>query len=96
MYYLIAHEEERGIILTPCVGRIQGIKVLAALEKTLCVPISESAFKAVIRTSVEPTLFGQLFQYAGKMALAEPPKVVEQYDKHRRKATKGLECVPKR
>ncbi len=54
-----------------------------------CIPISANAFKAVVRASIGPTFFGWLFQYAGKMTLAGPQEVVEEYNKHRKKALKG-------
>ena len=54
-----------------------------------CEPISNTEFKAEVRTSMEPTFFGWLFQYAGTMTLAGPPEAVEQYNRHRRKALRG-------
>ena len=41
------------------------------------------------KASIRPTFFGWLFQYAGKMTLAGPPEVIEQYNKHKKKAMKG-------
>ena len=54
-----------------------------------CIPISGQAFKATVKASIGPTFFGWLFQYAGKMTLAGPPEVIDQYNKHRKKAMKG-------
>lgn len=54
-----------------------------------CIPVSDQAFKAVVRASIGPTFFGWLFQYAGKMTLAGPPEVVDEYNKHRKKITRG-------
>lgn len=54
-----------------------------------CVSVSEHAFKAVVRTSIGPTFFGWLFQYAGTMTLAGPPEVVALYDEHKRRAENG-------
>lgn len=54
-----------------------------------CIPVSEHAFKAVVRVSIGPTFYEWLFQYAGKMTLAGPPEVVDEYNKHRKIATKG-------
>lgn len=54
-----------------------------------CIPISNQAFKATVKASIGPTFFGWLFQYAGKMTLAGPPEVVNEYNKHRKKAMKG-------
>ena len=54
-----------------------------------CIPVSDQAFKAIVRASIGPTFYGWLFQYAGKMTLAGPPELVEDYNRHRRKAMKG-------
>lgn len=54
-----------------------------------CIPVSDHAFKATVRASVGPTFFGWLFQYAGKMTLSGPPEVVELYNQHRRKSSRG-------
>ena len=54
-----------------------------------CIPVSEHAFKATVKASIGPTFFGWLFQYAGKMTLAGPPAVIQQYNNHRKKAMKG-------
>lgn len=54
-----------------------------------CIPVSDQAFKATVKASIGPTFFGWLFQYAGKMTLAGPPEVIDQYNKHRKKAMKG-------
>ena len=54
-----------------------------------CIPISDRAFKAVVKTSISPTFFGWLFQYAGKITLQGPEEVVKEYSKHKRKTTRG-------
>ena len=54
-----------------------------------CVPISERAFKAVVKTSISPAFFGWLFQYAGKITLQGPEEAVKQYSKLKRKTTRG-------
>ena len=54
-----------------------------------CQSVSDKTFQATVRTAVSPTFFGWLFQYAGDMSLVGPPEVVEQYNKHRRKAARG-------
>ena len=54
-----------------------------------CIPVSDHAFKAVVRASIGPTFYGWLFQYAGKMTLAGPPEVVNEYNKHRKNVLKG-------
>lgn len=65
-------------------------KVIDRFGKSfVCIPISDHAFKAVVRASIGPTFFGWLFQYAGKMTLAGPSEVLNEYNKHRKKATKG-------
>lgn len=43
----------------------------------------------IVRASIGPTFYGWLFQYAGKMTLAGPQEAVDDYNKHRKKATKG-------
>ena len=79
---------EREITLI-CENSIIG-KVIDRFGKSFeCIPVSERTFKAVVRASIGPTFFGWLFQYAGKMTLAGPPEVVDEYNKHRKKATKG-------
>ncbi len=54
-----------------------------------CRSVSDKTFQSTVKTAVSPTFFGWLFQYAGDMSLVGPPEVVEQYNKHRRKAAKG-------
>ena len=54
-----------------------------------CLPVSDQAFKAIVRASIGPTFFGWLFQYAGKMTLAGPPEVIMQYNNHKKQAGKG-------
>ena len=65
-------------------------KVIDRFGKTIkCIPVSDQAFKTTIRASIGPTFFGWLFQYAGKMTLAGPQEVVDQYNKQKRKTSKG-------
>ena len=51
-----------------------------------CVSVSENAFTASVRTSIGPTFFGWLFQYAGEMQLIGPEETVTQYNEHLKKA----------
>ncbi len=126
-YYLIAHEEERNIILTPRADHIRRVKITPdpilptpegfdislyfsrrykmfsgpEEEVTLlcknhllgkmidhfgpvfeCLPVSDSVFKVTVLTSVGPTFFGWIFQYAGDMQLIGPESVVQQYKNH--------------
>lgn len=65
-------------------------KMIDRFGKTFeCIPVSDQAFMAVVRASIGPTFFGWLFQYAGKITLAGPQEVVDQYNKHKRKAGRG-------
>lgn len=65
-------------------------KVIDRFGKSFeCIPVSDHAFKATVRASIGPTFFGWIFQYAGKMTLAGPPEVLDEYNKHRKKAIKG-------
>ena len=76
-------------IMLICENSIIG-KIIDRFGKNFeCIPISDHAFKAIVRASIGPTFFGWLFQYAGKMTLAGPPEVVDEYNKHRKMATKG-------
>ncbi len=133
-YYLIAHEEDRDMIITPRVDRIREVKMLEEqicampedfdighfyslshkmysgkeCEVTLlcknelinhvidrfgtsfeCISADNNTFKAIVRTSIEPTFFGWLFQYSGQMKLIEPQEAVDQYNRHRRKTLKS-------
>lgn len=65
-------------------------KVIDRFGKSFdCIPVSDHTFKAVVRASISPTFYGWLFQYAGKMTLAGPPEVVDEYNKQKRKTSKG-------
>lgn len=55
-----------------------------------CIPVTDKTFQATVKTAISPTFFGWLFQYAGSMSLVGPSEVVEQYNKHRKLAGKGL------
>ncbi|MBQ8161069.1 MAG: WYL domain-containing protein [Clostridia bacterium] len=54
-----------------------------------CIPVSDTAFRATVRTSIGPTFFSWLFQYAGKMTLAGPRDAVLAYNRQRRLILKG-------
>lgn len=51
--------------------------------------VADDLYRAIVRASIGPTFYGWLFQYAGKMTLAGPQEAVDDYNKHRKKATKG-------